>query len=104
MPNQANALKRFDKQGTTALESMFTTPAVGRALQNAPHIPRRRGLSVVEFDYEYRGREKPVLIEGIADDWPALRCWSFAYLAECCGASPVVVNGYDSAGSREMSL
>jgi len=104
MLNQANAPRRFDKRGITALESMFTSPTVRRAVQDAPHIARRRDLSVVEFDYEYRGRETPVLIEGITDDWPAFRRWSFSYLAERCGTCRVVVNGYDNHSSREMSL
>jgi hypothetical protein len=104
MLNPAHVPRRFDKQGISALESMFTSPTAGRGVQNVPHIPRRRDLSVVEFDYEYRGRETPVLIEGITDDWPAFRRWSFPYLAERCGACRVVVNGCDNDSSREMSL
>lgn len=39
-------------------------------------VERRRGISVAEFRREYLRGNKPVVLEGFMDDWPALRTWS----------------------------
>lgn len=50
-------------------------------------VPRVRGpLSPVEFLREYVAQNRPCIIEGAIDAWPALALWSDSYLAHAMGA------------------
>ena len=44
------------------------------------------------FYREYVARNKPVLIRGAVDHWPALHKWNDAYLCEAMDVAPVTVN------------
>lgn len=51
----------------------------------APHDPRLdrvERLSLDEFRSRYFRRKRPVLITGMAQDWPALGKWSFAFFRD----------------------
>lgn len=102
MLNYTNALKRFDTAGIASLEAGFRGGPLAGVLDDAPCIPRRRGLTAEQFELEHRQPKRPVLLEGMADDWPALSSWSFEKLARRCGSIPVTVNGYDSHRAVEM--
>lgn len=52
-------------------------------------VERRRGLSVEEFRREYLRGNKPVVLEGLMDDWPALRTWSVEWFRERYSGVPV---------------
>jgi hypothetical protein len=104
MLQEANALKRFDKAGISALEAAFIAGPLADAMEWAPEIPRRQRLSPDEFEREYRRPQRPVLINGIVDHWPAIKNWSFRQLAERCGDTVVTVDGYNSAKAREMTF
>lgn len=43
-------------------------------------IDRRSRMSRDEFYYEYYFRNRPVIIDGMLDSWPALKTWSLPYL------------------------
>jgi Cupin-like domain len=47
-------------------------------------LPRRRHLSVAAFTREYVEKDRPVVLEGAASAWPAIRKWTPAYFAEVC--------------------
>lgn len=47
------------------------------------------GISPVHFCREYVGSNKPVLITGSIDHWPALQLWNEAYLSEVAGGAEV---------------
>jgi hypothetical protein len=51
------------------------------------NIPRVHcdDLSVEDFIEKYQIPNKPVIIEGLADDWPAMSKWSFKYFYEKYG-------------------
>lgn len=101
---EANILKRRDVASLQLVENAFSDGPVAEALRRAPDIERRRGLSKETFDREYRHRQRPVILEGYAADWPAVRHWSFEHLARRCGATPVVVNSYSSQRSVQASF
>ncbi len=69
-------------------------------LQN---IPRRKNLSKDDFLREYWKPKKPVVIEDLAESWPATRKWSFEYFREKAGE--IIVPLYDGkpASGRQKS-
>ena len=68
------------------LKKMQDRP-IGRTLQ----VERRRNLSREEFRREYFVTGKPVVLEGIAAEWAAVKKWSFEYLLERCGQDDIDV-------------
>lgn len=73
------------------LEKMRQRP-LGRTFQ----VERRRDLSPAEFRRAYFLPGKPVVLEGIAAEWPAVKKWSFEYLLQRCGQDRIdVLNGHN---------
>jgi Family of unknown function (DUF6065)/Cupin-like domain len=65
-------------------------------------ILRRHRLSRGEFLERYYCANRPVIITGMMDDWPALKKWSLDYFAEKFGAREVDVQfGRDASGKFE---
>lgn len=56
-----------------------------------------RGLSVAQFHERFVAPSQPVLLQGFASDWPALRSWSFANLRQQFGQLRIQVRGSDQA-------
>lgn len=54
-------------------------------------IDRRRDLTREDFLDDYYSRNRPVVIDGLLDEWPALARWTPAYLASVCGQAVVEV-------------
>lgn len=48
------------------------------------NIVRKRGISVEEFINSFEEPNKPVLLEGCMDGWPALEKWNKEYLVDMC--------------------
>ncbi len=95
---------------TRMLERMRERPA-GRELQ----VERRRGLTPGQFRREYFLTGKPVVLEGIANEWPAVKKWTFEYLLERCGQDDIdVLDGHnwkvqatpgaDAVGASERNM
>ena len=57
----------------------------------AGEIERRSKLCREEFLVEYYSRNRPVIITGMMDDWPAMRKWNLDYFAENFGDREVDV-------------
>jgi ribosomal protein L16 Arg81 hydroxylase len=75
----------------TQLASLVSDPAA---------IDRRRDLTREDFLTDYYSRNRPVVIEGLLDQWPALARWTPAYLASVCGDAVVeVMDGRDGESS-----
>ncbi|AVR44511.1 cupin [Christiangramia fulva] len=69
-------------------------------LQN---IPRRRNLSKEEFQEDYFKPGKPVVIEDLSKDWPALQKWNFNYFREKAGEVIVPLYNGEPAKGRQNS-
>ena len=85
------ALKRVEfpapaEQGTPT--PMKTEAPQDRCLGE---IDRRRGLTPREFWHEYHLPQRPVILQGMMDDWIAMREWSHAWFREHCGDDQVPV-------------
>ena len=71
--------------------------AAGRLSEAQPpasrsgEIERRHRLSRDEFLREYYSTNRPVIITGMMDDWPAMRKWNLDYFAEKFGDREVEV-------------
>jgi hypothetical protein len=99
-----NVLRRRDRESLATVEAAFRTGPLAQLLPAATEVERRRGITRDEFDHEYRAKGRPVVLEGYAEDWPAVRTWSFDHLAERCGHVRVTVDSYNSRAARQMEF
>lgn len=53
-------------------------------------IPRRKALSPDTFLRDHYANQRPVVIEGLVDDWPALSAWSVDYIEEKVGRETLI--------------
>ena len=68
-----------------------------------PHslaIERRHRLPRAEFLEEYYSTNRPVIITGMMDDWPAMRKWNLDYFAQQFGDREVEVQFGRTAGDN----
>jgi hypothetical protein len=68
-----------------------------------PHsstIERRHRLSRAEFLEDYYSPNRPVVITGMMDDWPAMRKWNLDYFTEQFGDREVEVQFGRNAGAN----
>lgn len=54
-------------------------------------VERRQRLSQAEFEHEYLKRNRPVILTGNMDKWPALGKWTPEFFKRAHGAAPVSV-------------
>ncbi|QRK06190.1 cupin-like domain-containing protein [Archangium violaceum] len=60
-------------------------------------VEKRAGLSAEEFFTRYYFGHRPVVLQGLMEDWPALRRWSLDYIRETCGEAEVeIMSGRDA--------
>ena len=56
---------------------------------NLQNIPREKNISKEDFKKKYFKPQKPVVIEGFINDWPAFSKWSLDYMKEIAGDKEV---------------
>jgi hypothetical protein len=61
-------------------------------------IDKRENLTLEEFINEYESKNKPVIIRGLLDSWPAKDEWTRRNLCLCFGNRLIKTNGTDSQG------
>ncbi|RYZ42914.1 MAG: cupin-like domain-containing protein [Myxococcaceae bacterium] len=84
-----------------ALESLLATRSgLHRQSQRGLQVERRQRLSPAEFFTEYYRCNRPVVIEGLLEDWPAMTRWTPAWMAERFGDETVEV----MAGRESQAL
>ncbi|WP_223753965.1 cupin-like domain-containing protein [Myxococcus sp. RHSTA-1-4] len=78
-----------------ALEALLEARAALYRQEHAggegPRVERRKHLPPEEFFERYYLRNRPVIVEGLLEDWPALSRWTPEWLAERFGDEPVEV-------------
>jgi hypothetical protein len=100
-----NVLKNSWDSGSIAkIEASFRTGHLSAAMKKCPEIERRSKLSPTGFAKEYRKELRPVVVEGLLDEWPALEKWTWDYLITKCGDASVVVDSYNSQKARRASF
>jgi hypothetical protein len=104
MESEPNMLSNRYRDVIGQIEASFRSGVLGEAMRSAPQFERRAKLSPEEFEREYRRKLKPVIIEGLMEDWPSLKTWNFDYLASKCGDACVVVDSYNSQRAREATF
>lgn len=78
--------------------------ALGRMRVNGATVERRECLSRDEFFEQYYFQNRPVIITGAFDSWPARSLWSFDYFRARCGDCEVEVQfGRDSDPNYEIN-
>ena len=68
-----------------------TTASPSKDPRHIGELDRVRGITAREFFHEYYAKRKPVVLEGMMDDWPAMQRWSFDHFREEYGAEEVRV-------------
>lgn len=75
---------------------------VGRTAEDSARLARRGPIATSEFLNDYYARNRPVVIEGLLEAWPARRLWTPAYLAARCGDCVVeVMDGREEGSHHE---
>lgn len=60
-------------------------------------VEKRAGLSAEEFFTRYYFGHRPVVLQGLMEEWPARQRWSLDYFLERCGESEVeIMTGRDA--------
>jgi ribosomal protein L16 Arg81 hydroxylase len=99
-------LAREERQRFQALEALLDARA---ALYRQKHpdgapVERRRHLSPDEFFERYYLRNRPVIVEGLLEDWPALSRWTPEWLAGRFGGEEVeIMAGRDSDADPDFN-
>jgi hypothetical protein len=76
---------------------------VSRLEPSTSTIPRRHKLSRAEFLAEYYSTNRPVIITGMMDDWPAMTRWNLDFFDENFGDREVEVQmGRDASPNYEI--
>lgn len=104
MHTEPNILRRHDLDSLAAVERAFHTGPLSEVIENAPQLERRKGLTLEEFEAEYRHKLRPVVLEGFVEDWPSVQNWSFDHLAERVGSVRVIVDSYNTKAAREATV
>jgi len=65
-----------------------------------PEVDRRSGMSVKEFNREYRSRGKPVVILDAIEKWKARSAWTFEFFKSRYGSHPVTAYRYEKGKYR----
>lgn len=91
--------RKLGLQRTGHRESWHAKMAIqmrGRPDGRTLEVERRRNLSPEEFRREYFLTGKPVVLDKIASEWPAVKKWTFDYLLERCGLDEIdVLDGHN---------
>src|SRR5947209_214798 len=70
-----------------------------------PQVERRKNISAEEFWTQYAIPGVPVVLEGLADDWPARRLWTFDFFKQHYGRVDVTIYaGERKTKPRPMQL
>jgi len=89
--------RRWDK-----LHARMLAGVAGRREGQRFPVERRRGLTPEQFRTEYFLTGKPVVLEGAAAEWPAIKKWSPEYLLERCGQDEIdVLDGQNWTVNRD---
>jgi lysine-specific demethylase 8 len=75
----------------TRLHDRLVTETADRPDGTVTPVDRIRNLSVEEFYERYFVTGRPVVLEGAAADWPAIKKWSPDYLLQRCGDDEIEV-------------
>tara|TARA_B100001179_G_scaffold232167_1_gene224127 strand:- start:495 stop:1385 length:891 start_codon:yes stop_codon:yes gene_type:complete len=68
------------------------------------NIPRVQNISKEEFLRHYYEPQKPVLIEGLTEDWPAYKKWNLDYIQQLAGDQVVPLYNNKPTRGRKKSV
>jgi lysine-specific demethylase 8 len=80
-----------DGRRWTALRERMAEETAGRPDGRVSPVDRVRNLSAREFHDRYFVTGRPVVLEGAAAEWPAIRKWTPEYLMQYCGDDEIDV-------------
>jgi hypothetical protein len=88
------------------LESILeVTDSLRRLASGSDSVQHRSGLSREEFLLEFYSQNRPVVIEDVASDWPAIAAWTPEALRSKLGDTPVqIMAGREEDPRYEFNL
>ena len=84
-------LERRDADRWRKLERRLLADAASLPVGRVIDVDRCRDLTPEEFKERYFDTGVPVVLEGAASEWPAIRKWTPEYLAQFCGDDEIDV-------------
>lgn len=101
---EPNHLRSRDPRTIEEIERSFSAGHLREAVEASPAVERRVDLSPAEFECEYRGKGRPVVMQGMLDHWHSVKEWTFEFLADKCGDTVVVVNSYTRKRAQKVTF
>jgi hypothetical protein len=98
----ANYVSRLSPRRWEKLHGRMIAKASGNRDGRVIAVDRRRDLTPAEFKRDYLQTGIPVVLEGAAAHWPAVKKWTPDYLSSCYGRDRVeVLDGQNWKVNRE---
>jgi hypothetical protein len=98
------AVSRIFPRRWEALHRRLNETAASSGDGETRAVDRRRGLSAEEFRREYFLTGTPVVLEGAAEEWGAVKKWNLEYLRQVCGEDEVpVLDGQNWIANHDRS-
>ena len=101
-PSVVGGRSQVERSATLA-SLLATRSELYRQAHAELRVERRHRLRPEEFFRDYYRRNRPVVIEGLLEDWPALKRWTPAWMAERFGDERVeVMAGRDAEALPDL--
>ena len=71
---------------------------------NCPHVDTTEDISASKFVEKYVDAKRPVVLKGLAKDWPAINKWNPDFFSDNYGDTKVVYNLYDVNNVQRSTL
>jgi Cupin-like domain len=103
MDKNALALS-FKPEVREHIEQAFRQGLEDEIVSRFPELQVRKGLSLDEFESEFRHKQRPVLLQGSVCNWPAVHKWNFDFLSEKCSRARVLINTHSPTAPRSVTI
>lgn len=72
--------------------------------KNFSPVPVEKDITPQEFQKKYVKKNKPVILKGLVDKWPALQKWDFDFFANQHGDVAINANLYDAKNIKKTNI
>jgi len=86
------------------MEEFFENVLAGEIEERFPEMERVGNLSPEDFKSECLAKEKPVILTGVMEDWPAWKKWDFEFFKEKCGDVVIKENLYNLHWTKDSTI
>ena len=94
---------KFKRQSDKAAALLGILGDLSRLRPDSNTVERRTGVSRAEFLEKYYSVNRPVILQGLLEEWPAIRLWTAEYLKSMAGNEIIEVM-MDRENNRDFEL